>query len=330
MRTFGIVVRILLALGVAVVAGVAVYVTQMANRHEVIPGRLYRCSQPSANSVRELVEKHGIRTVLNLRGLSSTDSWYFEECQACASVGISQEDITLSAKCLPPPQELRRAVEVLDRAEYPILIHCKAGADRTGMISAMALLLTTDATVDEARKQLLPRYGHFRFGRTAAMDEFLDLYEAALARSGEAHSRERFRHWVLDEYSPGPARAKLEWIDAAPSYPEQRPFAATIRGENASDTAWELKPGTFAGIYAHYRIVTSDGGSIYQGRTGFRYETVPPGASTNFIVTVPALPAGRYRLIVELQNATGAGIPFRTNTFGKFGDGPLLAEFTVG
>src|SRR5438045_2137576 len=38
------------------------------NFHAVIPGRVYRCSQPSPRSLKEMVASHGVRTVVNLRG----------------------------------------------------------------------------------------------------------------------------------------------------------------------------------------------------------------------------------------------------------------------
>ena len=50
-------------------------------------------------------------------------------------------------------------------------------------VRVIDLLLYTDAALARARRQLWPRYGHFRFGRTAAMDAFLDRYETWLAES---------------------------------------------------------------------------------------------------------------------------------------------------
>ena len=316
-------------IALAIVACETVRVLALTNRHEVIPGKVYRSSQPSGAHIREQAQKLGIRTVLNLRGLSNEFDWYKQECEACRELGLSQEDITLSANSLPPTAEIRRIVEVFDRTEYPVLIHCKAGADRTGLVSALALLLMTDATFEEAKKQLLPRFGHFRFGRIAAMDEFYDQYERYLNSRAESHTREGFRHWLLNEYCPGPARSRMELVDPLPAYYSEIPFAFRVKATNTSNTAWELKPGTFAGVHAHYRISTLENERLVDTRSGFRFETVPPGASTLFTLPVPALPPGRYRLIVELHNATGAGIPFRTNSFVKFGDDSLAAEFNV-
>src|SRR5262249_54971876 len=103
------------------------------NVHVVIPGAIYRCSQPSGHDLEWLVRKYGIRTVINLRGYREQQDWYRDECRAAHRLGVAVEDIALSAGHLPPVQEMRRLVEVLDHCEYPVLFHCYRGVDRTGM-----------------------------------------------------------------------------------------------------------------------------------------------------------------------------------------------------
>src|SRR5262249_47597528 len=115
-----------------------------SNFHAVVPGRIYRVSQPSAAMLEELIARHGIRTVINLRGNCDPFPWYLEESRVTHRRNVSQEDICLSAGRLPSTHELRRLVEVLEQTEYPIVLHCRRGADRTGLAAAIALLLTTD------------------------------------------------------------------------------------------------------------------------------------------------------------------------------------------
>ena len=177
-------VRVVALVLVVVVGSEVVRVVGGPNRHAVIPGRVYRCSQPTEAHLREMVRDHHIRTVINLRGVSQVQDWYKVEARTLHDLNVSQEDVTFSANRLPPPSELRQLIEVLDHTEYPIVFHCKQGADRTGLTAAVALLLSPDATLSDAMRQLWPRYGHFRFGRTAAIDEFFDLYKAWLNERG--------------------------------------------------------------------------------------------------------------------------------------------------
>jgi protein tyrosine phosphatase (PTP) superfamily phosphohydrolase (DUF442 family) len=323
-------VRIVLTLGLLAIGLEAVRVYGGTNQHEVIPGKIYRSAQPTRANLQELASRYGIKTVLNLRGVTPWDGWYQVETQATHDLNLSQEDVTMSAQAMPAPAELRRIVEVFDQTEYPVLVHCKQGADRTGLVSALAMLLYTDANLSEARRQLWPRYGHWPVGRTTAMDQFFVQYEQWLTLQGEPHSRELFRKWILNDYIPGGAKSKLVWEGVLPNpLPAHTPTAFRVRCENLSNTAWQFKPGHFSAIHVAYVLFDENAQDIWSGRAGLRFETIPPNASTVVEIPMKGLPPGRYMLSVEMHDATGAGIPFRTNSFVKFGDDSLAAELIV-
>src|SRR5262249_59607787 len=101
------------------------------NFHAVIPGRVYRSAQPSGTRLECLVRRHGIRTVINLRGCCAPLPWYLDEARTSHRLHVAQEDVCLSAGRLPSVAEMRRLVEVLDRNEHPYLIHFHLGADPT-------------------------------------------------------------------------------------------------------------------------------------------------------------------------------------------------------
>src|SRR5262249_34243390 len=138
-----------------------------ANFHTVVPGRVYRCAQPSPSELEGFLTTHGIRTVVNLRGCCAPLPWYLEECRTTHRANASQEDMAFSAGRLPSTHELRRLIDVLDHTEYPILLHCRRGADRTGMAATVVLLLQEGPSLDQACRQLGLRYGHIAAGRPA-------------------------------------------------------------------------------------------------------------------------------------------------------------------
>lgn len=318
--------RRLVRLGLAV-AGLAVAaetarVFAGSNRHTVVPGRIYRCSQPTAAGLAGQIRDHNIRTVLNLRGpsLAPPADWYADEVATTHALGVSQEDVTLSAYLPPPPAELRRVVEVLDKTEYPVLVHCKQGADRTGLVSAISLLLYTDAALSEARGQLGPLHGHIPYGKTAAMGRVLTQYENWLSGQSLTHNRENFRRWILNEYRPEVAASELSWVDPVTNLGVGKPAVITLRARNASAEAWELRPGDLAGIHLLYSISDSTGKQVARDRAGLVRRTILPGEVFDFALIVPPLPAGRYILTAELMDARGAGVPIRANSFVKMGD----------
>jgi protein tyrosine/serine phosphatase len=294
------------------------------NLHTVLPGRVYRCAQPSAGVLGSEVKAHGIRTVVNLRGCSFPLPWYLAESRATQALDVAQEDICFSAGRLPSPSELRRLVDVLDHAEYPLLLHCRRGADRTGMASTIAVLLSTAQDFTLARRQLGLRYGHVALGNTASLDQFFSLYADWLGAHGMEHSPAVFRRWLLHEYCPAECRAELAWCDHPHDVRHCKPFSVRIRACNTSDRTWRLRPGLNAGIHAGFIVWDACDRQIASGKAGLLDAEVPPGQSIAITGPLPALKkTGRYRLLVDMVNE-------QQGWFFQAGTEPLEEEFDVG
>jgi hypothetical protein len=280
------------------------YVLLGTNFHTVIPGAVYRTAQPSAERLASLVRTYGIRTIVNLRGCCDPYPWYLEECVGANRLNLSQEDLPFSATRLPSVDAVRHLVEVLDRSEKPLLLHCNRGADRSGMAATMALLLQTDMSVEKARGQLAPLYGHMALARTANIDRFFDLYEEWLAREGLEHSPAVFRRWAVQEYCPGECRCELAPLDQPPGPRQVRPcqvFPFRVRCRNTSVKPWRFRPGNNAGIHVAYTIHDSDGRIVRDGRGGLFDATMAPGEAVNVTLAVAApLAPGSYELRIDM------------------------------
>jgi protein tyrosine phosphatase (PTP) superfamily phosphohydrolase (DUF442 family) len=289
------------------------------NKHVVIPGRVYRSAQLNPERLDRFVREHNIRTVVNLRGRPFSD-WYPLQAQATQALGISQEDVTTSANRLPPPGEIRRLIEIFDQTEYPILIHCQQGADRTGLATAAYLLLYTDTDFAAAVRQCSPRYGHVPIHTAASMDEFFDLYAGWLKKGGMTHTPANFRHWATAEYSPGPGSARLVLLGPTSSVQVGRPVAFTVRAYNTSRETWRLRAGARAGVHASYIVQGPDGEIAFSDIAGLMNADVPPGGFVDLSLPVPAPKrAGRYRLYVDLTQ--------RNVAFAQYGSEPLIHDW---
>jgi hypothetical protein len=300
-----------------------------SNEHTVIPGKVYRSAQLSRQKLRHVIADKKIRTVINLRGCCPDMDWYMGDARATHGAGVSQEDLNFSATRFPPPPELRRLVEIFDRTEYPVLSHCAAGADRTGLASAMALLLLTDTDLASARRQLWPRYGHVALGRTAVLDQFFDYYEAWLAARREPHTPERFRHWVQSEYCPGPFRAELAVIAPQPlAVPAGKGFVVTIRATNRAIEPWTFATGGSGGVHLRYALFTKAGEFVYRGHAGHFGRCVRPGESVEFAAGFPAVKQpGPHMLHADLLDRQP--IDLLDTDFAQYGSEPLIAELAV-
>jgi protein tyrosine phosphatase (PTP) superfamily phosphohydrolase (DUF442 family) len=171
------------------------------NYHTVLPGRVYRSAQPSVCQLEHIVAGQGIRTLINLRGVCEEDAWYHREKETAARLGVRFVDVGLWASLPPDANEMRQFVKALDEGPYPVLIHCQQGGDRTGLASALVLLLKTNAGLAEAKGQLSLRYGHYRYGRAAVMDRYLAAYERWLNQEGLVHSPAHLRQWIGKVYT---------------------------------------------------------------------------------------------------------------------------------
>jgi protein tyrosine phosphatase (PTP) superfamily phosphohydrolase (DUF442 family) len=155
-----------------------------------------------AVALGQIVREKGIKTVLNLRGSHPEQIWYRDERQATLDAGATQIDMALSSCEWMSRVQLRALINVLDTCEYPLLVHCWRGSERTGLVSAFTELLRSDGTLADADAQFSLRYLFVRAGDGKVTAEHLDQYEAWLKRQGLAHSPEQLRRWAAEGFQP--------------------------------------------------------------------------------------------------------------------------------
>lgn len=143
------------------------------NFHTVAAGVLYRSAQPSEGELGAAARQRGIRSVLNLRGAHIGEAWYDNEMAATGALGLTHYDYGLSAKRFVTPQQIADILQIVRDAPKPLLIHCKSGSDRTGLVAALYRYAEAGATADDADGELSLVYGHFPYppSHSGAMDD---------------------------------------------------------------------------------------------------------------------------------------------------------------
>ncbi|CAN7575982.1 dual specificity protein phosphatase family protein [Rhizobium sp. LjRoot30] len=165
---------------VAALGGYLAFLQLSGNFHTVIDGELYRSAQPSAGQLETYVRDHGIRTVINLRGESVTAHWYADEIATAKRLNLNHIDFRMNASRRLTTGEADELVAILKAAPKPILIHCKAGADRTGLVSVIYSERIAGMSEEIAENQLSIRFGHIGLpflSSTFAMDESWETLE---------------------------------------------------------------------------------------------------------------------------------------------------------
>lgn len=130
------------------------------NCHEVIAGKLYRSSQLSGKQLADYVTANGIKTIINLRGENDGSSWYRKERAVAEQMDIQHVDFGMSAYEELGLARVAQLIQIMRDAPKPILIHCKSGADRTGLASAIYVSRVAGMDEGTAEQQLSIRFGH--------------------------------------------------------------------------------------------------------------------------------------------------------------------------
>jgi hypothetical protein len=208
--------RRLIRLGVAllIVAGAVTFTFRNPwfnkNFGVVDPDRVYRSAQPTEGLPLLIAEKQ-IATVLNLAEVANTEK-----------LGVDFYDLPLVATVRPTRKQLLTVLDVLDRCKYPLLIHCKSGSDRTGLVSALYLMSRKGVDPVKAEDAFSLYYGHVPILGTRHLHEPLREYAAWLDAQKQTHTPERFRDWVAHHYQ---AEDPLVEMTPYPSGPRPRRIA---------------------------------------------------------------------------------------------------------
>jgi hypothetical protein len=124
----------------------------------IAPGLLYRSSHPVKDNKQEptismLASRARIAAILNLCdtgsgiiGKALFAPWYNRLFLSSRVIAIGMEDFNFTSA--NSRKKLKRGLRFIIRTEGPWLIHCYAGADRTGYVS-MVLEAFMGATLDE-------------------------------------------------------------------------------------------------------------------------------------------------------------------------------------
>lgn len=94
---------------------------------------LFRGAQPSERGMA-LLAAMGIRTVINLR---DDDARAERERVLVQSLGMRYFNVPMRGLARPKDEQIERVLALIaDPANWPVFIHCRRGADRTGTVIA--------------------------------------------------------------------------------------------------------------------------------------------------------------------------------------------------
>jgi len=175
------------------------------NTRLAVTPELHRCGHPMPYQLRA-AKRAGIRTVLSLRGNEQHLGSNQLEWDTCKRIGLKLVHFPLPSRSAPSRQQVLGIIELLTTLPKPLLIHCKSGADRAGMVSTIYLILQGQPLKPAMRQQMaFWRHGHLRQAKTGVLDHFLKAWGSWQA----AHPGADFKDWAENHYDEEAVKASF-------------------------------------------------------------------------------------------------------------------------
>ena len=172
---------------------------KLYNFHWIREGEAARSSQAHFGGLKQLMLRHGLKAIVNLRGENSDLSWWRYERRVCAAIGARHFDTMLDSRKLPTQAMLVCLVDVLEESPRPLLLKCSGGQDRTGLGAALFLIMREGWAVrGEAEMQFA------RFPKTH--QRWLKLF---VAFAEEDSAGRPIADWIRDRYEP---ERLVQWL----------------------------------------------------------------------------------------------------------------------
>lgn len=156
------------------------------NFHMVEKNAFYRSAQLTPKRLGHYIEKHGIKTVINLRGENPHAQWWLDEQSVVQKNGVEYYNIPMSASRLTTKENLLTLLDTYDNAQLPILVHCYSGVDRTGEATAIWVMEKMGKSKRKALAQLSLSHRHLAF-KYPAKSFLINIWQG--------------RNWLIKNYN---------------------------------------------------------------------------------------------------------------------------------
>lgn len=169
------------------------------NLYQMTP-TLYRSRQPDS-AAQPLLKKLGVLTVVDF--INESDSKWLSD------PAVTQVQIPLRSAHVDDADIIKslRAIQTAER-NGPVLIHCKHGLDRTGLVAAMYRIVvqgwTKQAALDEMQRGGFGDVEHLKYGTAYINNVDVDAVRTALnsgACSTQLLASCTIKGWFLDKTS---------------------------------------------------------------------------------------------------------------------------------
>ncbi|MBI5724697.1 MAG: tyrosine-protein phosphatase [Planctomycetes bacterium] len=119
----------------------------------VVPGKLYRCNDPSEFSENQIA-RLGIKTVVNTRVPGDRPDLMAEGVRRAQAAGAKFVNIPIG-EVLPDDRQIEQFLRIVRDGPHPVLIHCEFGRNRTGLLVAAYRIVEEDWPAGKALDEMI-------------------------------------------------------------------------------------------------------------------------------------------------------------------------------
>ena len=201
----------LVSLGLFAIAGVALFIQRRVTHNfaVVIPDTVYRSAGMSETVLSQVIQRYGIKTVIQLNETSYRDL-AGEDMIVERGDGYTHCRLRWSSESEPGTREARGLLRAIEQNEAPYLIQCRNGANRSAVAAAMARILLSDASLSEARGELVWQRGWVGFMTQTRCALILDHYRAWLQSNNRQSGGEALKTYLVGHHYPGFYKAEYK------------------------------------------------------------------------------------------------------------------------
>lgn len=146
---------------------------------QIVNDNVLRGAQPTDEGIKRLAER-GVKTVIDLR-LPSEHSIAHEK-EMVESNGMRFVNVPMRGLAAPTEDQLYGVLRILnDSKQWPVFVHCRRGADRTGTVLA-CYRISHDNWNNQKALEEAKGYGISIFER--AMRNFIEHFKPSFTLSG--------------------------------------------------------------------------------------------------------------------------------------------------
>ena len=144
------------------------------NFHKVDEG-VYRSAQMNPYTLKKYIKKYNLKQIISFR--KNGDPLSQMERDICKKMGVEFRHISLSSRQLPSKEKLLELKEAFTNLKKPVLMHCKAGADRTSLAAILYLYFNGYDLKKAMNEQLgFWKYGHIKNSKAGIIDYFFEKF----------------------------------------------------------------------------------------------------------------------------------------------------------